>query len=154
MQQQSQYQSGLFCFPIVPLPLQILPPLCYDKDSFISSIIGGLPGPAGPAGPPGPPGPTSTSNYADLYALMPPDNTATIAVDADDEFPSDGPSSSTKITRVSPSSFNLASVGSYLIQFQVSVSEAGKLILTLNGVLMWLIPFLVVLPEPIKLLEW
>jgi hypothetical protein len=65
---------------------------------------------------------------------MPPDNAATVAVGADVEFPQDGPSSATTITRISPSSFNLATVGSYLIQFQVSVTEPGQLILTLNGV--------------------
>jgi hypothetical protein len=64
---------------------------------------------------------------------MPPDNTATIAAGADLEFPQDGPTSSTTITRISPSSFNLAEVGSYLVEFQASVDEAGQLILTLNG---------------------
>ena len=34
---------------------------------------------------------------------------------------------------VGPSSFNLDSIGTYQILFQVSVTEAGQLILTLNG---------------------
>jgi hypothetical protein len=99
-------------------------------------------GPAGPTGPigltgatgaTGPAGPGGVSNFADFFALMPPNNTATIAAGADLEFPQDGPTSSTTITRISPSSFNLAEVGSYLVEFQASVDEAGQLILTLNG---------------------
>jgi hypothetical protein len=65
---------------------------------------------------------------------MPPDNAATVAPGASVQFPVDGPSSSTTITRISPSSFNLAAVGSYSIQFQVSVTEPGQLVLTLNGI--------------------
>jgi hypothetical protein len=65
---------------------------------------------------------------------MPPDNAATVAVGADLEFPQDGPTSATTITRISPSSFNLAEVGTYLVEFQASVDEAGQLILTLDGV--------------------
>ena len=90
-------------------------------------------GPTGPEGPPGPPGPAGASNFADFFALMPPDNAATVAAGADLQFPQDGPTSSTTITRLSPSSFNLADVSSYLVQFQASVDEAGQLILTLNG---------------------
>jgi hypothetical protein len=134
---QNQYQTiapywiGAECFP-----------LPFFNSVVSSGSVGppGPPGPPGPAGatgpegPPGPPGPASTSNFADFFALMPPDNAATVAVGADVEFPQDGPSSATTITRISPSSFNLATVGSYLIQFQVSVTEPGQLILTLNGV--------------------
>ena len=37
-------------------------------------------GPTGPIGPTGPQGPAGgLLNYADFYALMPPDNTATVA---------------------------------------------------------------------------
>ena len=90
-------------------------------------------GPQGEVGPEGPPGPGGVSNFADFFALMPPDNAATIAAGADLLFPQDGPTSSTTITRISPGSFNLAEVGSYLVEFQASVDEAGQLILTLNG---------------------
>jgi hypothetical protein len=65
---------------------------------------------------------------------MPPDNAATVAPGADVQFPVDGPNSATTIARVTPSSFNLTTVGSYLVQFQVSVDEPGQLVLTLNGV--------------------
>ena len=51
----------------------------------------------------------------------------------DVSFPQDGPSSGSNIARTGPSSFNLAQIGSYQVLFQVNVSEAGQLILTLNG---------------------
>ena len=65
---------------------------------------------------------------------MPPDNAATVAVGADVQFPQDGPTSGGTITRSGPSSFDLGAIGTYEVLFQVSVSEAGQLILTLNGV--------------------
>jgi hypothetical protein len=64
---------------------------------------------------------------------MPPNNAATVAPGTDVSFPADGPTSGTIITRTGPSSFNLAAIGVYQVLFQVSVSEAGQLILTLNG---------------------
>lgn len=72
-------------------------------------------------------------NAADFFALMPPDNSTTVAPGTDVSFPQDGPTIGTNITRTGPSSFNLASIGVYEINFQVSVTEAGQLILTLNG---------------------
>ncbi|WP_245647916.1 hypothetical protein [Paenibacillus borealis] len=71
--------------------------------------------------------------FADFFALMPPDNAATVAPGTDVSFPQDGPTSGTTITRIGPSSFNLAVIGTYQVLFQVSVTEAGQLILTLNG---------------------
>lgn len=70
--------------------------------------------------------------YGDFYALMPPDNAAPVAPGEDVSFPNDGVTA-TGITRVDDSSFNLTAVGTYLVLFQVSVTEAGQLILTLNG---------------------
>ena len=72
-------------------------------------------------------------SFADFYALMPPDNTTTVAPGTDVSFPQDGPTSGTNITRTSATSFNLGAVGTYQILFQVSVDEAGQLLLTLNG---------------------
>lgn len=86
-------------------------------------------------GPAGPTGPSGTSlNYADFYALMPPDNdAATVAPGTDVSFPQDGPNSGASITRTGASSFNLSEIGTYQIYFNVPVSEAGQLELTLNG---------------------
>ncbi|MBE6537663.1 MAG: collagen-like protein [Ruminococcaceae bacterium] len=88
----------------------------------------GLPGPQGPRGLPG-----GVLGYADFYALMPPDNSATVAPGTDVSFPQNGPIANTNIGRLGPSSFNLGPIGTYQILFQVSVTEAGQLILTLNG---------------------
>lgn len=100
----------------------------------------GEPGPAGPVGPQGPqgvpglPGPAGgLLGYADFYALMPGDNAAPVAAGADVAFPQDGPVSGTGITRLAANQFNLANIGTYQIFFQVSVTEAGQLMLTLDG---------------------
>ena len=97
-----------------------------------TGAIGPL-GPIGPAGPTGPTGPSGTLAFADFFAMMPPDNAATVAAGSDINFPQNGPTSATGITRISASTFNLAAVGTYQVMFQVSVNEAGQLILTLNG---------------------
>ena len=91
-------------------------------------------GPVGETGPAGPQGPAGTVlSYADFYALMPPDNSATVAPGTDVSFPQDGPNSGTGIARSGADSFTLAEIGTYQVFFQVSVTEAGQLILTLNG---------------------
>ncbi len=64
---------------------------------------------------------------------MPPDNSATVAPGTDVSFPQDGPTSGAGIARTGPSSFSLAEIGTYQVLFQVSVTEPGQLILTLNG---------------------
>ena len=94
---------------------------------------GGATGPAGPTGPVGPTGPGGTIAFADFYALMPSDNPATIAAGGDISFPTNGPSSGAAIARLNPSTFNLSAVGTYQVMFQASISEAGQLVLTLNG---------------------
>ena len=103
----------------------------------------GAPGPAGPAGATGPAGPTGpagatgangTIAFADFYALMPPDNAATVAPGTNVEFPQIGPTSSTTISQLGASNFLLAAIGTYQVLFQVSVNEPGQLMLALNGV--------------------
>ena len=96
-------------------------------------------GPIGPTGPAGATGVTGSTgaaggllNFADFFALMPGDNEATVAAGADVSFPQDGTIGGAGIARLGPSSFNLAAIGTYEVLFQVSVSEAGQLILTLN----------------------
>lgn len=72
--------------------------------------------------------------FADFFALMPPDNAATVAPATDVDFPQDGPNSGGGgIVRLGPDSFELSAIGTYQVQFQVSVTEAGQLLLTLNG---------------------
>jgi hypothetical protein len=88
-----------------------------------------------PPGPPGPPGPAGgVLAFADFYALMPPDNADTVGGGENVDFPRNGPTSMTTITRLSDSTFNLADVGTYQVLFQVSVDEAGQLIVALDGV--------------------
>ena len=48
------------------------------------------------------------------------------------QFPQDGPDSGF-ITRTGLATFNLASIGTYEVSFQASVTEPGQLALTLNG---------------------
>lgn len=114
---------------------------------------GGPPGPIGPTGPtgplegpPGPQGPTGTAGgqgtaggalaAADFFALMPGDNSATVGVGIAVQFPQDGPTTGTDITRfgASATQFTLGPIGIYLVLFQVSIDEPGQLVVALNGV--------------------
>lgn len=94
----------------------------------------GAQGPQGEIGPTGPRGlPGGVLSYAEFYALMPPDNTATVAVGGDVAFPRNGSIANTNIGRTSDTAFLLSAVGTYLVTFNVPVTEAGQLVLTLNG---------------------
>jgi hypothetical protein len=64
---------------------------------------------------------------------MPGDNSATIAPGSAIQFPNDGVSNNSIITRISASTFNLATVGIYEIFFQVSITEPGQLVIVLNN---------------------
>lgn len=90
----------------------------------------GAQGPIGLTGPQGPAG--GISSYADFFAIMPPDNSSTIAPGTNVSFPQNGTINSTTISRLSDDTFNLSEIGSYLILFQVSITEAGQLVLSLN----------------------
>ena len=75
-----------------------------------------------------------TSDFADFFALMPGDNAATVGVGTDVDFPNDGPTSGNgAVLRISLSQFQLRSIGTYQVMFQVSVNEPGQLVLDLNG---------------------
>lgn len=87
----------------------------------------GLTGPTGPVGPTGAP---AVSNFSDFFALMPGDNTATVAVGGAVQFPQDGQSNGV-ITRTNAATFNLPNIGVYQVLFQVSVNEPGQLQLSL-----------------------
>lgn len=122
---------------------------CDRGDRLLSEAGGaqGIPGVAGPAGAPGIagaagsqgvagvpgiPGAPGILDFSDFYALMPGDNGATIAPDSAVSFPQDG-SSSGVITRLNTTMFLLPTIGTYQVQFQVSVTEAGQLMLRLNS---------------------
>lgn len=99
----------------------------------------GATGATGPAGATGATGAAGAAggvlDFADFFALMPPDNAATVAIGGDVDFPQDGPArAGTTILRSTADSFILSDIGSYQILFQVSVNEPGQLVLTLNGI--------------------
>jgi len=96
-------------------------------------VCDGAPGAEGPMGPEGPQGPTGgLMAFAYFYALMPPDISATVAVGAAVDFPQDGPLSG-GIARTGPNTFALPSIGVYEVFWQVSIVEAGQLILALDS---------------------
>ncbi|MEX2108913.1 MAG: hypothetical protein WD827_08515 [Solirubrobacterales bacterium] len=80
-------------------------------------------------------GAAALSNYAQFFALMPPDNPATVGGGSAVQFPQDGPNGGT-ITRSGSSAdtFVLPNSGTYRVAFIVSVSEPGQLQITLDGI--------------------
>jgi hypothetical protein len=62
---------------------------------------------------------------------MPSDNATTVAAGAPVEFPHDGPAMGA-IARLTSAEFLLPSVGTYSVNFSVSVSEPGQLVIALN----------------------
>ena len=97
----------------------------------------GSAGAAGATGATGSVGATGSAggflDYASFFALMPGDNSSTIAVGAAVQFPQNGPTAASGITRLTNSTFQLAAIGTYEVTWQVSVTEAGQLILQLNS---------------------
>jgi len=102
--------------------------------------LAGLNGQIGPTGPTGPTGEKgeqgiqgdiSTLSFASFYALMPSDNTATIAVGASVAFPNNGIAIGIDITRVSTTHFTVLA-GTYQVFFQVSINEPGQLAIAVN----------------------
>jgi hypothetical protein len=67
-----------------------------------------------------------------FYALMPGDNSATIAAGAAVDFPQNGAASG--ISRSTSSAFILPAIGTYEVFWQVSIGEAGQLDLWLDNV--------------------
>lgn len=101
------------------------------------------PGAAGPEGPQGEQGIQGIQGIAGadgsieaalFYALMPGDNAATVAVGGSVSFPQDGPATSADIVRSTDSVITLSTPGVYRVSVQVSVDEAGQLVLALDGV--------------------
>ena len=90
----------------------------------------GIAGATGAVGPTGPAG--GISEYASFYALAPNDNPTAIAQNTAVEFPNTS-ASTTGITRLTNSTFNLADTGTYLIMFKVNTNTAGQLGIAVNG---------------------
>ena len=90
----------------------------------------GLTGPTGATGETGATG-LGLTTYGNFYAIMPGDNADTVAAGTAVDFPQDGPSS--LINRASASEFILPDIGTYEINWQVSVTEAGQLVLWLDS---------------------
>ncbi len=123
----------------------ITPGLCCGCSGSTGSGVPGPTGPqglGGPTGPgsttPGPTGPASAGNstpQALFFALMPGDNSATVAVGAAVQFPQNGPTVGVgPPTRFSATEFTIPATGTYHVHAQVSVTEAGQLQVALNGV--------------------
>ena len=93
----------------------------------------GVAGPTGATGAVGPTGPAGgISEYASFYALAPNDNPTAIAQNTAVAFPNTT-ASTTGITRLTDSTFNLADTGTYLIMFKVNTNTAGQLGIAVNG---------------------
>lgn len=90
----------------------------------------GATGATGAVGPTGPAG--GISEYASFYALAPNDNPTAIAQNTAVEFPNTT-ASTTGITRLTNSTFNLSDTGTYLIMFKVNTNTAGQLGIAVNG---------------------
>ena len=139
MNKQNCNENQNQCNSNSPCPSERIGPRGYRGFRGPAGAVGprgprGFAGPAGEAGPAGPQGvPGGVLSFADFYALMPPDNSATVAPGTDVSFPEDGSNSGTDIVRSGPSTFTLAPIGTYQVLFQVSVTEPGQLMLTLNG---------------------
>jgi len=97
--------------------------------------VGGSVGAAGLAGATGPEGECKPLAYTEFYALMPPDNAATVGAGIPVQFPRNGPTTGviTRLGGVSSTEFVLPGIGTYLVTFSVSVSEPGQLALDLNS---------------------
>lgn len=90
----------------------------------------GATGATGAVGPTGPAG--GISEYASFYALAPNDNPTAIAQNTAVAFPNTT-ASTTGITRLTNSTFNLSDTGTYLIMFKVNTNTAGQLGIAVNG---------------------
>ena len=96
----------------------------------------GASGTTGATGSQGIPGTSGIIAEAEFFALMPPDNAPTVAAGAPVQFPQNGPTVGSSITRTGASTFQLSAIATYNVSFVVSVTEAGQLGLSLNGALL------------------
>jgi hypothetical protein len=96
-----------------------------------AGATGGI-GLTGATGPTGPQGPAAALSYGFFYALMPGDNSATIAAGAAVLFPQSGPASGMAVNP-GTGQITLAAIGIYDVSWQASVDEAGQLVLGLDN---------------------
>ena len=95
--------------------------------------IAGAAGAAGIQGIPGIPGAPGILEYSDFFALMGPDNAGPILGGSAVAFPRVG-STTGAIFATGPTTFLLPTIGTYLVQFQVDVTAAAQLQLSLNTI--------------------
>jgi hypothetical protein len=97
--------------------------------------VAGPVGTAGSAGPTGAEGECKALAYTEFYALMPPDNAATVGAGMPVQFPRSGPTTGviTRLGGASATEFVLPNIGTYQVTFSVSVGEPGQLALGLNS---------------------
>lgn len=95
--------------------------------------IAGAAGAAGIQGIPGIPGAPGILDYSDFFALMGPDNAGPILGGSAVAFPRVG-STTGAIFATGPTTFLLPTIGTYLVQFQVDVTQPAQLQLSLNTV--------------------
>lgn len=122
---------------------------CQRGDNLIGEAGGsaGIAGAAGPAGAPGLAGAAGTAgisgvsgipgapgilDFSDFFALMPGDNSATVAPGSAVFFPQDGPTTGV-IVRLSQTTFLLPVIGTYLVLFEGTVNEPGQFMLRINA---------------------
>ena len=123
---------------------------CEDFNRYYGSCcpdrcccLPGPPGPRGPRGPQGEPGPIGPQGpqgeagtvleFAEFYSIVADESGNTVFPGDDIVFSRDGANSGDGITRLTECSFVLSEAGTYQVQFVVSTSDAGQLILALNG---------------------
>jgi hypothetical protein len=95
----------------------------------------GSAGPAGATGATGAAGPEGSSRspaYAEFYALIPPDDGATVAGGSPVSLPQNGPAAG-GIARRNSAEFVLPCACTYSIDFSVSVTEPGQLVIALDS---------------------
>ena len=93
----------------------------------------GQPGQQGEPGQPGQNGKDAVNTYANFYGLQPTNNLPVVLPGMAIEFPNDGPLYG-DISRLSASTFNLATPGNYLVMFNLTVVEGAEVCVSLNSV--------------------
>jgi hypothetical protein len=110
-----------------------------ERGSHLFIEAGGIPGVAGIAGIPGIPGVAGIPGgaaafaFADFFSLNPP-TAQIVAAGNPVAFPNQGPNSGAIISNVGGTQFTLPDIGTYQVEFQVSVTEGtSQLQLSING---------------------